>query len=385
MIAEIPFGRDSMKFIFYACGWVVLLSFGAPRVCLPQAASEGGANEGSIVRRAVTIPMAEAGPGGLKGWLIEPELPGKRPLVLLSPNVPHDSTRSIREMGPGAMQREAMWFARRGWAVAIVMRRGMGGNGGELMDKPERCSKNLFERQQAHGTADLRAAYDFFAKQPEIDATRTIAVGLFEGGAMSIWLAKDPPPGLKAVINFRGGWENDPAWLGGSRCIRDAIVPAFAELGTTVRLPMLWVYPKNDHVFGATAAKAAETAFDAAGGHAELETIAGSSENGEYPFQEDPAEWGPWVEGFLSRLGLPTNAVVPEAPRAAFKFPAGFPDDARKPYLRFLELGDCKAFAVSPNGQWGYSSGKTTPDLARKHALEECSQEGCTVVAASAP
>lgn len=374
-----------MKIFFYAGGLGVLLALVVPGIGVSQAASVRPAAEVSIVRRAVTIPMAEAGPGGLHGWLVVPQIPGKRPLVLLSPYVPHDSQRSIREMGPGAMQGEAMWFARRGWAVGIVMRRGMGGNGGELMDKAERCSKSLFERQEAHGTPDLRAAYDFFARQPEVDATRTIAVGLFEGGTMSIWLAKHPPPGLRAVINFRGGWENDPGWLGGSRCIKDAIVPAFAELGATVRLPMLWVYPKNDHWFGATAAKATLTAFNDAGGHAELETIAGSSENDEYPFREDPKEWGPLVEGFLSRLGLPANVVAPEAAHAAFKFPAGFPDDARKPYLKFLEMGDYKAFAMSPSGRWGYTSGRVSLDVAKKDALSECSDEGCKVVAASRP
>jgi dienelactone hydrolase len=340
--------------------------------------------DSSIVRRVVTIPMAEAGPGGLTGWLVLPNLPGKHPLVLLSPYVPHDSRSSIREMGPGSMQREALWFARRGWAVAIVMRRGMGGNGGELMDKPESCSKGLFERQEAHGTPDLLAAYKFLSEQPEVDASRTIAVGSFEGGMMSIWLAKNSPPGLKAVLNMRGGWENDPGWLGGTKCIRDAIVPAFSELGTKAHIPMLWIYPKNDHFFGTTAATAAQKAFNDAGGHAQLEIIAKSSENDTYPFREDPAEWGPLVEKFLQQLDLPATELIPAA-TPDFKFPAGFPEDAKEPFLRFLELGDSKAFAISPSGAWGYSSGRLTPEIAKTHALSACPSASCVVINTGRP
>ena len=327
--------------------------------------------------------MAEAGPAGLFSWLVLPNLPGKHPLILLSPYIPHDTL--FREMGPGSMQREAVWFARRGWAVAIIMRRGLGGNAGELMEKPEHCSKDLFERQEAHGTPDLKAAYQFLSHQPEIDATRTIAVGLFEGGAMSIWLARDPPPGLKAVINFRGGWDNDPGWLGGTKCVSDAIVPAFADLGAQTSLPMLWIYPKNDHFFGATAASAAQKSFNDAGGHAQLEVIAKSSDNASYPFSADPAEWAPRVEAFLQQLGLPATEVLPESPHPPFKFPASFPSSAKEPYLKFLDLGDFKAFALSPSGAWGYSTGKLTLDIAKKDALTSCPDPACKIVAVTAP
>jgi len=327
--------------------------------------------------------MAEAGPGGLRSWLVLPNLPGKHPLVLLSPYIPHDGF--LREMGPGSMQREAFWFVRRGWAVAIVMRRGMGANGGELMDKPEHCSKDLFYRQQAHGTPDLKAAYQFLSQLPEIDATRTIAVGLFEGGAMSMWLARDPPAGLKAVVNFRGGWDSDPGWMGGTKCIRDGIVPAFAELGAQAPLPMLWIYPKNDHFFGATAASAAQKSFNDAGGHAQLEVIAKSSDNDSYPFRADPAEWGPLVEGFLRQLDLPATEVIPDEPHPPFKFPASFPPSAKEPYLKFLDLGAFKAFALSPSGAWGYSTGRLTLDIAKKHALSACPDTACKIIATSAP
>jgi dienelactone hydrolase len=364
-----------MKFTMYIRSLAALLSLSAS-LCMAQATPSA---KSPIVIRPITIPMDEAGPAGLSSWLVLPILPGKHPLVLLSPYIPHDTL--FREMGPGSMQREALWFARRGWAVAIVMRRGLGGNGGEVMYKPEHCSKDLFERQESHGTPDLKAAYQFLAQQPEIDATRTIAVGLFEGGAMSMWLARDPPQGLKAVINFRGGWDNDPGWLGGSKCIRDGIAPAFADLGAQTSLPMLWIYPKNDHFFGSTAALAAQKSFNDAGGHAQLEIIAKSSDNDTYPFRVDPVQWGPAVEGFLRQLDLPATQVIPEEPHPPFKFPASFPEDAKRPYQQFLQLGDFKAFALSPLGGWGYSSGKLTLEIAKKRALSACPDPTCKIVA----
>ena len=331
-----------MKLTIYTYGLAALLSLGTPR--LRAHASDMATPQ--IAIRPITIPMDEAGPAGLSSWLVLPLLPGKHPLVLLSPYIPHDTL--FREMGPGSMQREAVWFARRGWAVAIVMRRGLGGNGGELMDKPEHCSKDLFERQQSHGTPDLNAAYRFLAQQPEIDATRTIAVGLFEGGAMSMWLARDPPAGLKAIINFRGGWDSDPGWLGGSKCIRDAIVPAFADLGAQTSLPMLWIYPKNDHFFGSTAALAAQKSFNDAGGHAQLEIIAKSSDNDTYPFRVDPSQWGPLIESFLQQLDLPATQLIPEQPHPPFKFPAGFPEEANSPTCSFCSWANSKHLRSQP-------------------------------------
>ena len=67
-----------MKFKMHALSIAALLSLGEP-LSLTQAATS---TESPIVIRAVTIPMAEAGPGGLRSWLVLPNLPGKHPLVL---------------------------------------------------------------------------------------------------------------------------------------------------------------------------------------------------------------------------------------------------------------------------------------------------------------
>src|SRR5215510_3829719 len=77
------------------------------------------------LREPLRIPMPEAGPKGLEAILVRPAADGKYPLVLIN----HGSPRVSGEragMTPLAFLPQIMEFARRGWAVAAVMRRGFG-------------------------------------------------------------------------------------------------------------------------------------------------------------------------------------------------------------------------------------------------------------------
>jgi hypothetical protein len=80
-------------------------------------------------RYELRIPMVAAGKAGLHAFLFIPSTLGKHPLVLMT-----HGTQYLRggnhDFGPGALQPEALWFVRRGWAVAIVIRRGYGDSGG---------------------------------------------------------------------------------------------------------------------------------------------------------------------------------------------------------------------------------------------------------------
>ena len=96
--------------------------------------------------------------------------------------------------------------------------------------------------------ADLRAAVDAMSRRADVTTQGMIALGLSAGGFASIALSADPPPGLAAVINFAGGR--------GSRadddvCDEAALVRAFAAMGKTSRIPMLWVYAEQRQVLRA--------------------------------------------------------------------------------------------------------------------------------------
>jgi dienelactone hydrolase len=326
--------------------------------------------------------METAG-GGLHCWLLMQQLPGKHPLLLLTHG--EDSETGRREMGPGALLPEAYWFVRRGWDVAIVLRRGFGPDSGPL---PEQAlgqmlaSEQAFVYLQASNAQDLLAAYRYLAQQPGVDASRTVAAGFFTGGSASMWMAAETPEGLKGVINFSGGWSTMPDWglKGKVHVLPEVVVPAFTHLGQRTHVPMLWLYPRSGSQFGLKSAEAAYRAFSAAGGSATYVVLPHKGDAVKFLFEENPDEWGPHVEQFLAGLGLPSAEVVPAPSDPDMKqFPTWISPSAENGYLRYWRSGPAKAFAMSAAGGWGYSTGKATLDMARREALGNCGPT-CTII-----
>jgi len=249
------------------------------------------------------------------------------------------------------------------------------------------CSEATFEWLQETDADDLRAALKFLAAQPDIDATRTVAAGYFFAGAAAMWLAAGPdvPTGLKAVINFDGGWATVPDWLlkGKVHAIPDAIVPSFAKLGASTKTPMLWIYSKHGSEFDMKSAGAAFDAFTSAGGVAQMHVVPHDPQGKQYLFRENVSEWAPLVEQFLASLNLPSQEIMPPAPPIDPKtLPKAMSQDTKDAFIRYLELGLCKAFAYSEEDQtWGYASGMLTLKMAKDKALDNCHGHFCKVIA----
>ena len=67
--------------------------------------------------------------GGLEALLVRPSDPGRYPLAMLAHGSPRSGADRVA-MTPLAMLPQALEFARRGWAAAVVMRRGYGNSDG---------------------------------------------------------------------------------------------------------------------------------------------------------------------------------------------------------------------------------------------------------------
>jgi dienelactone hydrolase len=320
----------------------------------------------SVSRREIRIPMTEAGTAGLQGELFLPSTHDKHPLVLMTHAMFDGEERKI---GPGTLQPQALWFARRGWAVAVVLRRGFGDSGGKFNRPRVGCGEAHLETEGAEDARDLSAAYEYLARFPEVDASRMIAVGDAMGGVSVVSFGVKAPPALKAVIGFSIYW---PAALF-SDCKKPGFVP-FGDLGTEVPVPMLWIYAKNEHFPfpGPKSAAQFHQAFIAAGGNAEFSLVDRSGENGYFLFRDSPQLWGPVVERYLAARGLPSNPLCPDPAAATAKLPPGFSDSAQKAFADYQARGPFKAFAVGPGGSWGYSTGKRTAKLADEDALGLC-------------
>jgi dienelactone hydrolase len=307
-----------------------------------------------ILGQEIRIPMAAAGAIGLQGFFMRPSSAGKHPLVLMTHGTDYSNGKN-REIGPGMLQPEAMWFARRGWAIGIVVRRGYGESGGQMDKRRYGCSQSDFEAIAEEDAADLQAAYEYLSHRPDVDSSELIAVGVSTGGFAVVSFGAKAPKALKAVINFSGGWHS---LIFSGSCSKSGIVPAFHQLGSRAHVPMMWIYAKNDQMFGPKYVAQVHEAFTSAGGDAELATVERSGENGHYLFSESPQLWGPIIQSFLARQKLPSEPLIPDPAPPRLKLPLGFSDDAQKAFLKFQTLGPYKAFAIGPGGAWSYSSGK---------------------------
>jgi len=252
------------------------------------------------------------------------------------------------------------------------MRRGYGNSGGGYAENSGPCARRNYLIAASASAADLRAAIDAMSRRADVTTQGMIAVGRSAGGFASIALSADPPPGLAAVINFAGGRgsraDNDV-------CDEAALVRAFATLGKTSRIPMLWVYAGNDKFFGPELAHRMHAAFTAAGGRAQLIDAPAFGGDGHTLFSATGASiWTPMVDAFLREMNLGTRDLIALPASTALPPPRQLSERGRAGFAAYLVSGPHKAFAVSPKGHYAFRSGFRTLAQAEAAALAECTK-----------
>jgi dienelactone hydrolase len=324
--------------------------------------------------KELRIPMRQALPSGLEALLVVPNEPGRHPLAVLTHGTPATAEERAA-MTPQRMLPLAMEFARRGWATAIVMRRNYGTSGGRYAESSYSCTYPDYMHPARESSRDLRAAIDYLSTFPDIDPTRIIAIGPSGGGLAVVALTVDPPPGLVAVINFAGGWGHIAP---DTVCQPGSLLSTFWLLGKKSRIPMLWVYAKNDHFIPASLAESLYQQFAEAG--AKVTFIAAPPFGSEGHALFTPAGiplWTRHVDIFLKEQGLvlrPKLLPLPLVPRVPA--PKELSAAGRKVFQLYLAAPGEKAFAVAPDGYWGYDFGRRDLDDAEKTAVAFCSQHG---------
>ncbi|CAO3417518.1 CocE/NonD family hydrolase [Azospirillum doebereinerae] len=323
-----------------------------------------------LVQTPMPVPASFEGGRSvtLEGLLIRPGGPGPFPIAILTHGAPRDPA-DRGGMTPLRLAPQAREFARRGWATLVVMRRGYGDSGGPYAESSGACNNPDYIQSGERSAEDIRQAIRFMARQPFADATRIISVGVSAGGFASVALAADPPPGLRAVISFAGGR--------GSRgdddvCTADRLVAAFGSFGRGSRLPNLWIYAENDLFFGPALARRFHGAFTRSGGRAEYVRMPASGKDGHFLFSADIAAWTPVVDRFLGEEKLAPRAAPIALPVSALVPPSELSARHRASFKDYVAAADNKAFAVSPDGAFGWKSGRRDEAEARQGALETC-------------
>jgi len=337
-----------------------------------------GAQE--YVRETLSLPMAEAGSKGLETLFIRPAEPAHYPLVIISHGAPR-KPEDRPGMTPATYYNNALEFARRGFAVAIVMRRGYGASGGDLAEGSGPCQNPDYVRSGRTAAADIKAAIIALGKRGDVDAARIIAVGQSAGGLGTVALAANPPPGLIAAINFAGGR--------GSRadfdvCSENRLIEAFRTFGKTSRLPMLWVYTANDHFFEPRLAEKFYEAFTAGGAPVQFVRAPAFGKDGHSLFSVTGIrQWTPYVDAFLAQHNLTQRtALAPLPPLPALTPPPQLGARGREAFDTYRRAMGAKAFAVSSDGSFGWRSGRRSVEDARRDALNLCEagKRECRVV-----
>ena len=115
-----------------------------------------------LVQKEMLLPAPGVFPNGLDVLEIYFTLPGKHPLVLLTHGTAADPQERMH-VTPWAQLPQALWFARRGYVVIVVVRQGYGRSGGKQDSLSGGCSpgRGSFEEAGEASTVDLRSVMKF--------------------------------------------------------------------------------------------------------------------------------------------------------------------------------------------------------------------------------
>jgi dienelactone hydrolase len=326
----------------------------------------------TYLKEELRLPLPAAGSHGLEALLVRSNEPERYPFAVLS----HGSPRSPNDrpnMTAWSMLPQAIELARRGWAAVVVMRRGYGGSGGAWAEGYGPCANPNYTEAGSAAAADLKAAISFLGSRPDIDPAHVIGIGVSAGGFATVALTADPPPGLVSAISFAGG---RGSLRDGEVCREDRLIEAFRNFGKRSRIPMLWVYADNDHFFGPKPAQKLKEAFTGGGAAVEFVSAPAFGSDGHRLFSgAGISEWSGAVDSFLQHHGLAMRTTfLPPPPLPALTAPAALSANGRRAFETYLMSPPHKAFALAPDGHFGWQSSVRTTEAAKNRALQFCQQ-----------
>ena len=298
--------------------------------------------------------MTAAGRRGLEAMLLRPS--GTRPLSAGAdqPRRAARRRRRGRRCRP-TDYRQAIEFARRGFAALVVMRRGYGDSGGQYAENSGPCGRPRLSAAGKARRAICAPRSRRCAARPDVTTQGMIAVGSLAGGFATIALAADPPQDLAAVINFAGGrgsrGDNDV-------CDEDALVRAFGDIRQNVAQSDAVGLCGQRQVFSARLARRCTPPSPLRGGRAQFIDAASFGHDGHFLFSATGTPiWTPMVDRFL-REQISARAILPQRRAVALSAAAATRRERTRSFRQLSGGGPHKAFAVSAKGAFAIRSGR---------------------------
>ncbi len=315
----------------------------------------------------------------LETTFYKPDGDGPFPIVIINHGKSSGDTRFQERYRPAVAAR---YFLQRGYAVVVPMRQGFSKSGGNYIGGGCNIASNGLVQAES-----VQAVLDYVVTMPWADKERIVVVGQSHGGWTTLALGTKNYPGVKALVNFAGGLrqESCQAWEQG-------LARAAAEYAKDTRLPSLWFYGDNDSYFKPDTFRAMFEQYTGSGGQARLVAFGpfGTDSHSMFSSRAGETIWQPEVSKFLASVGLPSEpmsqyaqfgknvrTVVPQKTDFALiddegKLPL-VKDAGRAGYKAYLTKAIPRAFAIAPNGSWGWAHGGDDP---LKRALTNCSRNG---------
>lgn len=335
--------------------------------------------DASINEHVLMLPVTENGKKlQFETTLYKPQGQGPFPLLLMNHGKERGKPSAQKRDRFLAMGRE---FVRRGYAVAVPMRKGFSKSEGIYSDYG--CNMHDNGMVQAD---DIEAALRALTKLSWVDHDRVIVAGQSYGGLATMAFGTRQFPGVRGLLNFAGGLRID-----GHYCDwQSALVTAFRSYGSRTSLPSLWFYGENDSYFDPSLAQRLQTAYQSAGGSSQLIAFGRfkSDAHGLVSSRDGIPVWWPATERFLQRIGLPTdiNTLIGETERLpASGFAANDNADAvphltetgRAAYRHYLSQSLPRAFALSASGAWSWAEDGDDPPSRALAACQKNSKLPC--------
>jgi dienelactone hydrolase len=299
---------------------------------------------------------------------------GKLPVAIIAHGKPNSQGRAL-DYRADMYASHLKDFAQRGYLAVLVLRRGFGSSDSGSQVRVSCKSTSLVERFESDAD-ELDAALDQVAKRDDADVDRIIAIGVSAGGAAVTALSTRKTKGLLGVINVSGG-------LRFQSCPKeDALVDAFKEFGKKSKIPNLWIYARNDSLFGPELVGRMQSAFLDGGADVKLVMLEPGRTDGHRIFARPDArvQWLPHMDAFLRQLNLPTWKR--EDIDAAME-KLGAKDPSRSFVEGYIWGPSERALAKQKSGTYMYRAfGARTLDRAREVALKGCEKKGssCEIV-----
>jgi dienelactone hydrolase len=246
--------------------------------------------------KVVWIPgRGDWGEVRLQTTVYKPNGPGPFPLAIISHGVPFEKMLESEVKSRHRYCLQSQEFVKRGFVVAIPMRRGYGKSSGQK--NKDDMTITTFGLEDAK---DIQSTIDFMSREPYVDGKNIVLVGQSGGGLASLAYGSMANPDVKGIINFAGGLRNSKAMW------ESDMASAFGIYAKTTKIPSLWFYTENDSFFSPTTAGMAYEQYRKNGGKARLIALPPFKKDGHSLFSDfkGMSIWVGEVEKFLSHLGF---------------------------------------------------------------------------------